>query len=116
MQSLSADEAVQIALLNNPGLQAAYNQLGIDEAVAVQMSRPPVPGFSFRGVSTSLELDIERQIVGSILSIATLPARAKIAGMRFEQAQLRAAEDTLRSRRRRGELISGRWRRAEIVA
>ena len=94
-QSLSADEAVQIALLNNLGLQAAYNQLGIDEAVFVQMSRPPVPGFSISRISTSLELDIERQIVGSILSIATLPARAKIAGMRFEQAQLRAALETL---------------------
>ena len=94
-QSLSADEAVQIALLNNLGLQAAYNQLGVDEAVFVQMSRPPVPSFSISRVSTSLELDIERQIVGSILSIATLPARAKIAGMRFEQAQLRAALETL---------------------
>jgi len=94
-QSLSADEAVQIALLNNLGLQAVYNQLGVDEAVFVQMSRPPVPSFSISRVSTSLELDIERQIVGSILSIATLPARAKIAGMRFEQAQLRAALETL---------------------
>jgi outer membrane protein TolC len=94
-QSLSADEAVQIALLNNLGLQAAYNQLGIDEAVFVQMSRPPVPSFSISRVSTSLELDIERQIVGSILSLATLPARAKIAGIRFEQAQLRAAQATL---------------------
>ena len=94
-QSLSADEAVQIALLNNLGLQATYNQLGVEEAVFVQMSRPPTPGFSISRISTSLELDIERQIVGSILSIVTLPARAKIAGMRFEQTQLRAALETL---------------------
>jgi outer membrane protein TolC len=95
-RTLSADAAVQIALLNNLGLQAAYNRLGIAEAVAVQMSRPPAPTFSFSRVSTSVELDIERQIVGSILALATLPARAKIAGTRFEQAQLRAAEETLR--------------------
>ena len=31
-----------------------------------------------------------------MLSIATWPARAKIAGMRFEQAELRAAVETLR--------------------
>jgi hypothetical protein len=31
-QPLSADDAVQIALLNNPGLQAAFNTLGIAEA------------------------------------------------------------------------------------
>ena len=95
-RTLSADAAVQIALLNNLGLQAAYNRLGIAEAVAVQMSRPPAPTFSISSVSTSVELDIERQIVGSILALATLPARAKIAGTRFEQAQLRAAEETLR--------------------
>ena len=94
--SLSADAAVQIALLNNPGLQAAYNWLGIAEAVAVQSSRPPLPVFSFDDVSTSLELDVERRMVASILQLATWPARSKIAGVRIEQAELRAAEETLR--------------------
>ena len=93
---LSADAAVQIALLNNPGLQAAYNRLGVAEAVAVQASRPPLPSFSYDWVKTSIELDIERQIVASVLSLATWPARSKIAGVRFEQAELRAAEETLR--------------------
>lgn len=93
---LSADAAVQIALYNNLGLQAAYNRLGIEEAVNVQASRPPLPTFTLDRVSTSVELDIERQIIGSILSLATWPARSRIAGVRFEQAQLRAAEETLR--------------------
>jgi len=93
---LSADAAVQVALLNNLDLQAAYNRLGIAEAVAVQASRPPVPSFSISRISTSLELDIERQIVGSILSLVTLPARAKIAEGQFRQAELRAAQETLR--------------------
>src|SRR5680860_340560 len=93
---LGADAAVQIALLNNLGLQAAYNRLGIAEAVAVQASRPPLPSFSLERVSTSIELDIERKIVGSILALAVWPARSQIAAVRFEQAQLRAAEETLR--------------------
>jgi outer membrane protein TolC len=93
---LNADAAVQIALLNNAGLQAAYNQLGVAEAVAVQSSRPPLPIFSFDDVSTSIELDIERKVVASVLSLATWPTRSKIAGARIEQAELRAAEDTLR--------------------
>jgi outer membrane protein TolC len=93
---LSADAAVQIALLNNAGLQAAYNRLGVAEAVAVQASRPPLPRFSYDWVKTSIELDVERQIVASILSLATWPARSKLAGVRFEQAELRAAEETLR--------------------
>lgn len=93
---LSADAAVQIALLNNRELQAAYNRLGIAEAVMVQMSRPPLPSFSYDWVKTSIELDIERQIVASVLSLATWPARSKLTGVRFEQAELRAAEETLR--------------------
>ena len=94
---LSADAAVQIALLNNRELQAAYNRLGIAEAVMVQMSRPPLPSFSYDWVKTSIELDIERQIVASVLSLATWPARSKLAGVRFEQAELA---------RRRGDLAS----------
>src|SRR4029453_6759611 len=93
---LGADAAVQIALLNNAGLQAAYNRLGVAEAVAVQASRPPLPSFSYDWVKTSIELDIERQVVASILQLATWPARSKLAGVRFEQAELRAAEETLR--------------------
>jgi outer membrane protein TolC len=93
---LSADAAVQIALLNNRGLQAAYNQLGIAEAVMAANSRPPAPTFSISNVSTSLELDIERQIVVSILGLVTQPARSRIAADRFAQAQLQAALETLR--------------------
>jgi outer membrane protein TolC len=93
---LSADGAVQVALLNNAELQAAYNRLGVAEAVAVQASRPPLPSFSYDWVKTSIELDIERQVVASVLQLATWPARSRIAGVRFEQAQLRAAEETLR--------------------
>jgi outer membrane protein TolC len=93
---LSADESVQVALLNNAELQAAYNRLGVAEAVAVQASRLPLPSFTYDWVKTSIELDIERQVVASVLQLATWPARSKIAGVRFEQAELRAAEETLR--------------------
>ncbi len=105
---LGADAAVQIALVNNAGLQAAYNRLGVAEAVAVQASRPPLPSFSYDWVKTSIELDVERQIVASILSLATWPARSKLAGIRFEQAELRAAEETLR--------VAAETRRAYIRA
>lgn len=93
---LTADGAVQVALLNNRGLQAAYNELGIAEALLVASSRPPAPSFSISNVSTSLELDIERQIVVSILGLVTQPARSRIAADRFAQAQLQAALETLR--------------------
>jgi len=93
---LTADAAVQIALLNNRGLQAAYNELGIAEAIRVQQSLPPNPSFSISRISGSVETEIDRQIVGNILALATLPARAEIAADRFRQAQLFAALETLR--------------------
>lgn len=93
---LTADTAVQIALLNNRGLQAAYNALGIAEAEMVRLSLPPAPTISIERLSNPFELEIERRIIGNILALATLPARASIAADRFDQAKLRAAEETLR--------------------
>lgn len=94
---LSADGAVRVALLNNKGLQAAYNELGIAEAVMVEASLPPSPTISLSRISTPVELDIESRIVADILALATLPARIDIAADRFRAAQLRAAEATLRT-------------------
>lgn len=93
---LTADAAVQIALLNNRGLQAAYNELGIAEARMVGESLPPNPGFSIERLSGPVEIEIEKRIVANILALVTLPARANIAADRFRQAQLNAAEQTLR--------------------
>ncbi|HEX5516496.1 MAG TPA: TolC family protein [Pseudolabrys sp.] len=93
---LTADAAVQIALLNNRGLQASYNELGIAEAVRVQQSLPPNPHFSVTRMTGAVETEIERQIVASILALATLPMRSEIAADRFHQAQLAAALETLR--------------------
>ncbi len=95
-RTLTAETAVQIALLNNHGLQAAYNELGIAEATMVAASLPPNPTISVSRLSDAVEVEIERKIVGNILALATLPTRADIAADRFRQAQLRAAEETLR--------------------
>ena len=93
---LSIDSAVQIALLNNRGLQAAYNELALAEADLVQEGLPPNPTFSISRISGDGAIEIERQIVGDILALATLPFRTDIARERFRKAQLRAAEETLR--------------------
>ena len=93
---LTADAAVQIALLNNRGLQAAYNELGIAEAVMVEASLPPSPTIALSAISTPVELDIERRIIVGILALVTLEARTEIARDRFRQAQLQATLETLR--------------------
>ncbi len=92
---LSADAAVQIALLNNKGLQAAYNDLALAETTLVQDSLPPNPTISLSRIAGGGGSEIERQLVGDILALATLPFRSDIARDRFRQAQLRAALATL---------------------
>jgi outer membrane protein TolC len=94
---LTAGAAVQVALFNNRGLQAAYNELGIAEAAMVEASLPPSPTLSLQRLSGDVETEIERRIVGDILALATLPARTEIAGDRFRQAQLRAVAATLQT-------------------
>ena len=96
-QPLSADRAVQIALLNNRDLQAAYNALGLSEAAMVQASLPPNPTFKLERIAGGGGFEIEARIVASLLALATLPARAEIAADRFQQAQLQAASETLRT-------------------
>ena len=109
---LRMDAAVQIALLNNRELQAAYNELGIAEAARVRASLPANPRFNISRVAGGGAFEFEAQIVASILSLATLPARADVASDRFRQAQLRAVEATLRTafeaRRAYVEAVSSR--------
>ena len=95
-RTLSADAAVQIALLSNKGLQAAYNELALAETDLIEQSLPPNPTFSISRISGNGSSEIERQVVGDILALATLPFRSEIARERFRQAQLRAALATLR--------------------
>jgi outer membrane protein TolC len=93
---LTAASAVQIALLNNRDLQAAYNALGLAEAVRIRASLPDNPRFSLSRIAGGGGLEIEGQIVANILALATLPARAEIADDRFRQAQLQAVLETVR--------------------
>ena len=95
-RSLTVDSAVQVALLNNRGLQAAYNELALAETDLIADSLPPNPTFSISRIAGNGALEVERQIVGDILALATLPFRSDIARERFRKAQLRAAEETLR--------------------
>ncbi|MGX1106519.1 MULTISPECIES: TolC family protein [Bradyrhizobium] len=94
--NLTADAAVQVALLNNKGLQAAYNELALAETDYVADSLPPNPTFSVSRITGNGASEVERQVVGDILALATLPARSEIARERFRQAQLKAALATLR--------------------
>lgn len=93
---LGADSAVEIALLNNRGLQAAFNRLGVAEAIMTREKLPPNPTIAFSRLAGPLGYEMEGAVVANILALATLPARAEIADDRFRAAQYDAAAETLR--------------------
>ena len=106
---LSAEAAVRIALLNNKGLQASYNGLGIAEAVMVEASLPPSPTISLSRIATPVELDIESRIVADILALATLPARTEIAADKLPtSATARSRRDSEARRRNPAPLLPRR--------
>lgn len=101
---LSADDAVQVALLNNPGLQAAFNTLGIAEADWVAARRLPNPGFSIGRLTQGAEVEWERSLHLNLARLLTMPMRADIEQRLFEQTRrelvlevLRLAADTRRA-------------------
>ncbi len=94
-QPLSADTAVELALLNNRGLQANLQQLGIAEASLVQAGRLPNPLLSFGRMSGSGVVEIERAVMFNILSIITMPRATQMQQRNFEQAQFQAAYEAV---------------------
>ena len=84
---LSVDDAVQVALLNNRGLQATFQELGITEAELVQAGRLPNPGFSFGRSSRGDEREIERGLHFNLARLIAMPLIGQMEARRFEQTQ-----------------------------
>lgn len=92
---LTPDAAVQIALLNNRGLQAEYNALGIAEADYVAATLPPInPSIAIERALTEWEFGIERSLAVGLIKMISWPKERAIARTRFEAAQFRAVEAT----------------------
>lgn len=94
-QPLSADSAVQIALLNNRSLKIALAELGASEADLVQAGRLRNPGLSFGRVHGGDGNEIDRSVSFDLAGLLTMPMRVKIEQGRFEQAKLQAASSAV---------------------
>ena len=84
---LSADAAVQIALLNNRGLQASFQELGIAEAELVQASRLSNPGLSVLGLRRGNEREVERGFSFNLARLIALPMIRQMENRRFAAVQ-----------------------------
>jgi len=99
-KTISADTAVQVALLNNKGLQASYANIGLSAAEAWQQATPenPVVSIGILGIGAA-ELGVYRAIEGmiatNILEAKTRKQRVALADVNFRAAQLTAVNDSL---------------------
>ncbi len=97
---LSADDAVQIALLNSRGLQAEFAELGISEASLVQAGRLPNPHFSmFRASHPDAggrEYKIEQALTFNVFSLLTIPLASEIEERNFERTKRGVTLEVLR--------------------
>ncbi|MFT3718478.1 TolC family protein [Pseudorhodoferax sp.] len=88
---LTADGAVELALLQHRGLQARLAALGVAEADFVRAGRLANPVFGFGRLRAGSALEIDRSLMFDLLGLLTLPAARQAGQARFEQAQLDAA-------------------------
>ena len=86
---------VQVALLNNRGLQAAFAELGITEAEVVQAGRLPNPGFSFGRVTRGDEVELERGLHFNLARLLALPLVQRLEARRLQQQQTAVAQQVL---------------------
>ncbi len=95
-KTLSIDDAMQIALLNNRGLQASFFELGISEADLVEGGRIPNPHFTLQRASAGDQYTIEQTLTFNILSLLTIPIKSEMGKRRFEQTQRMVTMEVLR--------------------
>jgi cobalt-zinc-cadmium efflux system outer membrane protein len=96
--NLTADTAVQIALLNNRSLRATFEEIGISRADLLQAGILHNPQFfaSFRFPDRPPSAaNTEFSLADDFLDLVLLPLKKKVAALEFEQTKLRVSHQTL---------------------
>ena len=90
-EEMTADGAVQVALLNNPRLQAVYEELGIAQADLVQagLLRNPVFEAAILKNQNGAPPNLDFAVAWDFLGLFTMPLRRQAAAKDFEAAKLR---------------------------
>jgi cobalt-zinc-cadmium efflux system outer membrane protein len=96
---LTSEAAVQIALLNNPNLQAVYEDLGVTQADVVEaglLENPVIFGQARFPNRSEESTNYEFGIAQNFLNILMQPARKRLSAVRFEQVKLQVADEVIR--------------------
>jgi len=94
-QPLVQSDAVRLALINSPALQAMLADNWANAANAAQSGRIANPIFTFERLRIVDELDLGRLLSIGLLDLLTLPQRNAIAQRRIAQSQLRLSLDVI---------------------
>ncbi len=94
-QPLQQSEAVQLALVNSPALQALLAQRWADAAVVAQTGRIAHPTLTLEQVSLGDELEIGRRLSFGLLDLITLPQRQARAARSLEAAQIQLSAEVV---------------------
>jgi outer membrane protein, heavy metal efflux system len=95
---LTADRAIQVALLNNPKIQASFEELGVSRAGLVEAGLLSNPSFEIEIRYPHvrwLKTNIEYLITSCLLDIFLIPLRTRLARTEFEQTKLRVSNEIL---------------------
>ncbi|MGD9239179.1 MAG: TolC family protein [Desulfobacterales bacterium] len=98
-EELTPEASVQIALLNNPSLQAIYEELGITQADVVEaglLENPVIFGQARFANKSEESTNYEFGITQNFLNILMQPARKRLSSIRFEQVKLHVADEVIR--------------------
>ena len=96
--NLTADAAVQVALLNNPALYASFEELGIARSELIEatlLSNPSLGAALGFPVNFSGGTKQEYSLAGNFLELIMLPLRRSLAQRNFAQAKLTITHQVL---------------------
>ena len=120
-KTINADTAVQVAIMNNRGLQASFADLGLSSTDLWEVAMGPIPSVSVSvsGLAGDVTRALEALVMKSVLDAANQRPRTEIAQIRFQQAQLEALSETialaLETRRAWIEAV-GAFEKAALIA
>lgn len=94
-EPLTIHTAVQIALLNNPGLQATFEELGIAQADLLQAGLLSNPKFKAQTLSGGEDVKTELSVEQDFLGIFLRPLRIKLGKSQLQAVRHRVGYEVL---------------------
>lgn len=98
IEDLTVEKAIQFALLNNPKIQAFFEELGLSQANLIQAGLFSNPTFEVElryPKNSGLKTNIEYLFLTSILDLFLIPLRTELAAIELEQTKQKIAHEIL---------------------